>query len=61
MYKQKLSNIIDQLTVALEDADKFDQNNDSAGRRVRSAAQQAKNDLQNLRLEIQTERNNRKS
>lgn len=61
MYKQKLSNIIDQLTAALEDANKFDQNNDSAGRRVRSAAQQARNDLQNLRLEIQTERNNRKS
>lgn len=61
MYKQKLSNIIDQLTAALEDANKFDQNNDSAGRRVRSAAQQARNDLQNLRLEIQTERNSRKS
>ena len=61
MFEQRLQEIIDSLTASLEDAKKFDQNNDAAGRRIRGAAQQAKNDLHQLRLDIQTERNSRKS
>lgn len=61
MFEQRLQQIIDSLTSSLEDAKKFDQNNDAAGRRIRSVAQQAKNDLQQLRLDIQAERNSRKA
>lgn len=60
MFEQRLQQIIDSLTSSLEDAKKFDQNNDAAGRRIRAAAQQAKNDLQQLRLDVQAERNSRK-
>jgi hypothetical protein len=61
MFNERLQSIIDTLTSALDDAAKFDSGNDAAGRRVRTASQQAKNDLQQLRLDVQTERNNRKS
>ena len=61
MFEQRLQEIINTLTSSLEDAKKFDQNNDAAGRRIRAAAQQAKNDLQQLRLDVQSERNSRKS
>ena len=61
MYKSSLQQIISELETALEDAEKFDANNDAAGRRLRAAAQKAKNKLQELRLSVQTERNARKA
>lgn len=60
MYKSSLQQIIANLTLALEEADKFDSNNDSAGRRLRSACQSARTDLQELRRSVQLERNARK-
>jgi len=61
MFNERLQSIIDALTEALQDASKFDSGVDAAGRRVRSAAQVAKNELQQLRLDIQSQRNNRKA
>lgn len=61
MFHERLQTIVTALTEALEDASKFDSGVDAAGRRVRAAAQLAKNDLQQLRLDIQSQRNNRKS
>jgi len=60
-YAQQLQSIIDSLTLALEDAAKFDSGVDAAGRRVRSSAQEAKTKLQELRLAVQAERNSRKT
>jgi hypothetical protein len=45
----------------LADAEKFEAGNDAAGRRIRAAAQLAKTDLQELRKQIQEERNSRKA
>ena len=61
MYKEKLQLIINLLNSSLDDAIKFDAGNDAAGRRIRKDCQHAKAELQKLRLEIQEERNNRKS
>lgn len=61
MFKSQLQQIIELLTSALEDAEKFDTNNDAAGRRVRGFAQEAKTKLQELRVDIQNERNQRKA
>lgn len=61
MTKQKLQELIDQLTASLPDAEKFEAGNDAAGKRVRAIAQSVKNDLQTLRLDIQAERNSRKA
>ena len=61
MTKQKLQELIDQLTASLADAEKFEAGNDAAGKRVRAVAQSVKNDLQTLRLDIQAERNSRKA
>ena len=61
MFHERLQTIVTALTEALEDASKFDSGVDAAGRRVLAAAQLAKNDIQQLRLDIQSQRNNRKS
>jgi Skp family chaperone for outer membrane proteins len=61
MTKQKINEIITNLTDALTDAEKFDSGNDAAGRRIRNAAQTAKADLQELRKLVQEERNSRKA
>jgi len=61
MFKSQLQQIIELLNSALEDAEKFDTNNDAAGRRVRGFAQEAKTKLQELRVDIQNERNQRKA
>lgn len=61
MFKTQLQEILNNLNSAIEDAEKFDSGNDSAGRRVRMACQNAKNSLQQLRIDIQAERNNRKA
>lgn len=60
-YTQQLQAIIDALTLSLADAQKFDAGVDAAGRRIRNSAQLAKQELQNLRLSIQSERNSRKT
>jgi hypothetical protein len=61
MFQQRLQQILDSLLTAIEDAKKFDEKNDSAGRRVRVSAQKAKSELQQLRIDIQSERNSRKA
>lgn len=61
MTKNTIQLMIDSLTAALDDADKFDAGNDSAGKRLRSIAQEVKTKCQALRQDIQTERNNRKA
>lgn len=60
-YKEQLQAIINTLTESLSDAAKFDAGVDAAGRRIRQSAQTAKQELQNLRLSIQAERNSRKT
>ena len=49
----KLQGIVDALSAAFVEADKFDKGNSAAGTRVRGAAQTAKTALQELRLEVQ--------
>lgn len=61
MSTEKLQCIINLLTSSLEDAKKFDAGNDAAGKRIRKDFQDAKALLQELRLEVQEERNNRKA
>ncbi len=56
----ELTQIIACLTDALEDAEKFDSGNDTAGKRLRASAQEAKTRLHQFRLNIQQERNTRK-
>lgn len=60
-YTQQLQAIIDQLTEALVDAQKFDQGVDAAGKRLRSTSQKTRTDLQQLRSSVQAERNSRKA
>jgi hypothetical protein len=61
MTKQAINDIIARLTEALADAEKFEAGNDAAGRRIRAAAQLAKNELQELRKQIQEQRNSQKA
>lgn len=58
--KNQLQEILTLITEAIQDAEKFDNGNDTAGKRLRIVAQDAKNKLHQLRLDIQTERNSRK-
>jgi hypothetical protein len=60
MFEQRLQQILDSLMESIDDAKKFDKNNDSAGRRLRVSAQKVKSELQQLRVDIQLERNSRK-
>ena len=52
-----LQAIIDSLTAALADAEKFDAGNSSAGTRVRAAAQEAVYALKDLRVSVQETKN----
>ena len=52
-----LHNISEQLTEAIYDAEKFDAGNNSAGTRVRKAMQNIKNLAQQVRLEVQAQKN----
>jgi flagellar hook-basal body complex protein FliE len=61
MFLSELNEIIESLSSAREDAEKFSAGNDAAGKRLRSACQNAKNSLQTLRVSVQTERNARKA
>ena len=55
--KETLENISEQLQEAIHDAEKFDLGNNSAGTRVRKAMQNVKSLAQNVRLEIQAQKN----
>jgi len=55
--KERLTKIVESLQAAAEDADRFYRGNASAGTRVRKAAQEAKKDLQELRIMIQERKN----
>ena len=52
-----LTNIEVQLREALKDAIKFDQGNNSAGTRVRKTMQNVKGLAQQVRLEVQAQKN----
>ena len=52
-----LHNMSDQLVDAINDAEKFDAGNNSAGTRVRKAMQNIKSLAQNVRLEVQAQKN----
>jgi len=54
---ETLHNISEQLTEAIYDAEKFDGGNSSAGTRVRKAMQNIKNLAQQVRLEVQEQKN----
>ena len=54
---ETLENIERQLHEAAEDAMKFNQGNNSAGTRVRKAMQNIKNLCQDVRTEVQTQKN----
>ena len=54
---ETLENIERQLHEAAEDAMKFDQGNNSAGTRVRKAMQNIKGLAQQIRLEVQAQKN----
>ena len=52
-----LHNMSEQLADAINDAEKFDAGNNSAGTRVRKAMQNIKGLAQNVRLEVQAQKN----
>ena len=52
-----LHNMSEQLAEAINDAEKFDAGNNSAGTRVRKAMQNIKSLAQNVRLEVQAQKN----
>ena len=52
-----LHNMQEQLAEAIDNARKFDAGNNSAGTRVRKAMQNIKSLAQNVRLEVQAEKN----
>jgi len=60
-YTQTLQAIIDDLSAALADSQKFDQGVDIAGQRLRSKTQATRNQLKEFRKTIQAERNSRKN
>ena len=60
MFKAQLNDLINELTLALQDAEKFDSGNDTAGKRLRAIAQETKAKLHKMRSDIQQERNSRK-
>ena len=53
----KLQSIVDDLTTAVADANKFDRGNASAGTRVRKAAMAATKGLKAVRTEVQEIKN----
>jgi len=55
--ESKLQTIVDGLTTAVSDAEKFDRGNASAGTRVRKAAMAATKTLKALRTEVQEIKN----
>ena len=60
MVLDKLQEILSELSLAVRDAEKFDNGNASAGRRVRSSAMAAIKELKVLRAEVMSELHARK-
>ena len=60
MVENKLSEVIELLCSATGDAGKFDSGNNSAGTRVRKAAQDAVHALKDLRKTVSETKNERK-
>ena len=54
---ETLENISEQIQEAIYDAKKFDLGNNSAGTRVRKTMQNIKSLAQNVRLEVQAQKN----
>ena len=54
---ETLENISEQLQEAIHDAEKFDLGNNSAGTRVRKTMQSIKSLAQDIRVEIQKQKN----
>ena len=52
-----LNNMAEQFQEAIQDAEKFTNGNNSAGTRVRKAMQNIKNLAQQVRLEVQSQKN----
>ncbi len=52
-----LGNMAEQFREAYQDAEKFSSGNNSAGTRVRKAMQNIKNLAQQVRLEVQSQKN----
>ena len=52
-----LHNMSEQLADAINDAEKFDAGNNSAGTRVRKAMQNIKDLAQRVRIEVQAQKN----
>lgn len=50
--------MIDDLTAALADAVKHDKGNSAAGTRVRKAMQEVKANAQDIRVQVQNDKNN---
>ena len=61
LFTDRLNAIIETLTAALVDAEKFDKGNDAAGKRLRAVAQETKAALHAYRVQVQEERNSRKA
>lgn len=59
MIQQKLDQIVSALQDVSADAEKFDEGNAAAGRRVRKAAQDARNALFELRKQVSEVANSR--
>ena len=57
---QTIQSLIETLTLALEDAGKFDRGQDAAGKRLRAVLQEVKSSCQDARLSIQEIRNSKK-
>ena len=60
MSLEKLQKILSELSLAVRDAEKFDNGNASAGRRVRKSAMDAIKELKELRASVMQELHKRK-
>jgi hypothetical protein len=60
MSLDKLQKILSELSLAVRDAEKFDNGNASAGRRVRKSAMDAIKELKELRASVMQELHKRK-
>jgi hypothetical protein len=57
--REQVENLVETLTSVLDDAAKHDRGNAAAGTRVRKAMQSVKHGAQEVRLQVQADKNNR--
>lgn len=57
--KDKIQDMINELTEALDDAEKHDGGNGAAGTRVRKVMQACKSMAQDIRVKVQSDKNDR--